>query len=188
VANGSPIGDSAPVLIALNATLVLRHGKTQRRLPLEAFYLDYMKNALQPGEFVEAIELPPPAHTALRAYKLSKRFDCDISALAAGLAITLDGDTVCEARFAFGGMAATVKRAAQAEAVVRGRPWNEATVDSAIAALAGDFTPLTDLRASAAYRQRAAGNLLRRFWLETRAEAPLPAAQATVWAREEALP
>jgi xanthine dehydrogenase small subunit len=188
VANGSPIGDSAPVLIALNASLLLRHGPLQRRLPLEAFYLDYMKNALQPGEFVEAIEVPPPAHSALRAYKLSKRFDCDISALAAGLAITLDGGTVHEARFAFGGMAAIVKRATKAEAAVRGRPWNEATVEAAAAALKEDFTPLTDLRASAAYRQRAAGNLLRRFWLETRAEAPLPAAQASVWAREEALP
>ncbi len=188
VANGSPIGDSAPVLIALNATLVLRHGRAQRRLPLEAFYLDYMKNALQPGEFVQAIEVPAPAHTALRAYKLSKRFDCDISALAACLAITLDGDRVVEARFAFGGMAAIVKRASQAEAAVRGQPWNEPTLLRAVAALALDFTPLTDLRASANYRQRAAGNLLHRFWLETRTEAPLPTAQTTVWARGEAAP
>jgi xanthine dehydrogenase small subunit len=188
VANGSPIGDSAPVLIALDASLVLRRGATQRRLPLEDFYLDYMKNALQPGEFVEAIEVPPPTHTALRAYKLSKRFDCDISALAAGLAITLDGDRVREARFAFGGMAAIVKRAAQAEAAVRGHTWNQATLQAAMVALALDFTPLTDLRASAAYRQRAAGNLLRRFWLETRTDAPLSAAQTTVWAREEATP
>ena len=188
VANGSPIGDSAPVLIALNATLLLRRGAQQRRMPLEAFYLDYMKNALQPGEFVEAIELPPPAHTALRAYKLSKRFDCDISALAAVLAITLDGDTVREARFVFGGMAAIVKRAAKAEAAVRGQPWSEATAEAAASALKEDFTPLTDLRASAAYRQRAAGNLLRRFWLETRTEAPLPAAYATVWARDEVAP
>jgi xanthine dehydrogenase small subunit len=189
VANGSPIGDSAPVLIALNATLVLRHGKKQRRLPLEAFYLDYMKNALQPGEFVEAIELPRAAYTALRAYKLSKRFDCDISALAAGLAITLDhSGTVRDARFAFGGMAAIVKRAAKAEAAVRGQPWNEATAEAAAVALKDDFTPLTDLRASAAYRQRAAGNLLRRFWLETRAEAPLSAAQSTVWARAGVTP
>ena len=157
-------------------------------MPLEAFYLDYMKNALQAGEFVQAIEVPPPAHTALRAYKLSKRFDCDISALAAGLAITLDGDRVRDARFAFGGMAAIVKRAAQAEAAVRGQAWNEATLQAAVAALALDFTPLTDLRASASYRQRAAGNLLRRFWLETRTEAPLPAAQATVWAREGVTP
>ena len=188
VANGSPIGDSAPVLIALNAMLVLRQDRAQRRLPLEAFYLDYMKNALQPGEFVEAIEVPAPAHTAVRAYKLSKRFDCDISALSACLAITLDGDRIVDARFAFGGMAAIVKRAAQAEAAVRGQPWNEPTLLMAVAALALDFTPLTDLRASASYRQHAAGNLLRRFWLETRTEAPLPAAQTTVWARGEAAP
>ena len=188
VANGSPIGDSPPVLMALNARLVLRRGAVQRRLPLEAFYLDYMKNGLQPGEWVEAIEVPPPSHTALRAYKLSKRFDCDISALAAGLAITLDGEHVREARFAFGGMAAIVKRAAQAEAAVRGQVWNEATASAASAALARDFTPLTDLRASAAYRQRAAGNLLRRFWLETRTEAPLSAVQSTVWAREGVTP
>jgi xanthine dehydrogenase small subunit len=183
VANGSPIGDSAPVLIALNATLLLRRDAAQRRLPLEAFYLDYMKNALQAGEFVEAIEVPPPTHTALRAYKLSKRFDCDISALAAGLALTLDGDTVRDVRLVFGGMAAIVKLAAQAEAALRGQPWSEAAVEAAVAALAHDFTPLTDLRASASYRLRAAGNLLRRFWLETRTEAPLAPAQTSVWAR-----
>ena len=188
VANGSPIGDSAPVLIALNASLVLRDGARQQRVAVENFYLDYMKSALAPGEFVEAIEVPRATHTALRAYKLSKRFDCDISALAAGLAITLDGNTVREARFAFGGMAAIVKRAAKAEAAVRGQPWNEATAEAAARALESDFTPLTDLRASAAYRQRAAGNLLRRFWLETRTEAPLMAAQSSVWAREAVVP
>ncbi len=188
VANGSPIGDSAPVLIALGATLVLRKGGAQRRLLLEDFYLDYMSNALHAGEFVQAIEVPPPAFTALRAYKLSKRFDCDISALAAGLAITLDGGHVRDARFAFGGMAAIVKRAARAEAAVRGQAWSEATLRAAMAALAQDFTPLTDLRASASYRQRAAANLLRRFWLETRTDAPLSAAQSTVWAREVATP
>ena len=183
VANGSPIGDSAPVLIALDASLVLRRGLAQRRLPLEDFYLDYMKNALQPGEFVEAIEVPRSSCTALRAYKLSKRFDCDISALAAGLAITFDGDTVRDVRFAFGGMAAVVKRAAKAEAAVRGKEWSEAAAEAAAAALAQDFAPLSDLRASASYRQRAAGNLLRRFWLETRTAEPLAAQRATVWAR-----
>jgi xanthine dehydrogenase small subunit len=183
VANGSPIGDSAPVLIALHAQLVLRNGTAQRRLPLESFYLDYMKNALQPGEFVEAIEVPPPTYSALRAYKMSKRFDCDISALALGLAITLDGDTVRDVRLAFGGMAAIVRRAAKAEAALRGQPWNEAAVRAAMAALAEDFTPLTDLRASANYRQRAAANLLYRFWLETRTHAPLAPAQTSVWTR-----
>jgi xanthine dehydrogenase small subunit len=104
------------------------------------------------------------------------------------LAITLDGDTVREARFAFGGMAAIVKRAAKAEAAVRGQPWNEATAEAAAAALQKDFTPLTDLRASAAYRQRAAGNLLRRFWLETRSEAPHTSAQVSVFARPPVRP
>jgi xanthine dehydrogenase small subunit len=183
LANGSPIGDGAPVLMALDATLRLRRGARERRVRLDAFYLDYMKNALEPGEFVQAIEVPPPSMTHLRAYKLSKRFDSDISGLAAGLAITLDGGTVREARFAFGGMAAVVKRAANAEAAVRGRAWSEATAEAAAAALADDFAPITDLRASASYRQRAAANLLRRLWLETRLQQPLAAEQVSVFAR-----
>jgi xanthine dehydrogenase small subunit len=182
IANGSPIGDGAPVLMALGTSIVLRRGATSRSLPLEAFYLDYMKNALEPGEFVEALEVPLPSPDAdFRAYKLSKRFDCDISAVAAGLSITRDGDTVTRARFAFGGMAAIVRRAAQAEAAVVGKPWSEATADAAIEALASDFTPLTDMRASAAYRLRSAQNLLRRFWLETRQDAPLGAHETSVW-------
>jgi xanthine dehydrogenase small subunit len=185
VANGSPIGDGAPVLMALDATLVLQRGARERRLKLDAFYLDYMKNALEAGEFVRAVEVPPPSFTALRAYKLSKRFDSDISGLACGLAITLDTQgVVTAARLAFGGMAAVVKRAAHAEAAMLGQPWSENTARAAAAALARDFAPITDLRASASYRQRAAANLLRRFWLETRREAPLPASQTSVFARE----
>ncbi len=185
IANGSPIGDGPPVLMALGARLVLRRGARERRIALEDFYLDYMKNALEPGEFVQSIEVPAPSFTHLRAYKLSKRFDSDISGLAAGLAITLDGmGIVTDARFAFGGMAAVVKRAAHAEAAVRRQPWSEATMEAAAAALARDFTPITDLRASAGYRQRAVANLLRRFWLETRAVEPISAAQASVYARE----
>jgi xanthine dehydrogenase small subunit len=182
IANGSPIGDSAPVLMALGTDVVLRRGATSRTLRLEDFYLDYMKNALQPGEFIEALDvaLPAPA-VAVRAYKLSKRFDCDISAVAAGLAIELDGGRVRAARFAFGGMAAIVKRAAAAEAAVVGQPWTEATVEAAMAALERDFTPLTDMRASAAHRRRVARNLLRRLWLETRPDAPLPARRLNVF-------
>ena len=183
VANGSPIGDSAPVLIALDASVVLRRGAAQRTLPLADLYVDYMTNRLEPGEFVEAIAVPlPGASTAVRAYKLSKRFDCDISAVCAGLALTLDGGTVREARFAFGGMAAIVKRAAAAEAAVRGQPWTEATVRAAMEALAHDFTPLTDMRGSAGYRLRSARALLMRLWLETRADDPLPASATQVWA------
>jgi xanthine dehydrogenase small subunit len=192
VANGSPIGDSAPVLIALGAALVLRRGGRQRTLPVEAFYLDYMKNALEPGEFVEAIEVPiaRAGHAAhyphLRAYKISKRFDSDISAVSAGFALTLDGETVRAVRLAYGGMAAIVRRAAGAEAALLGRPWSEASLGTAMKALERDFTPLTDMRASAGYRMQVAQNLLRRFWLETRAEAPLPESAVSVFAREEA--
>jgi xanthine dehydrogenase small subunit len=188
LANGSPIGDGAPVLLALNARLLLRHGARERELPLDAFYLDYMKNALEAGEFIQAIIVPPASYTALRAYKLSKRFDSDISGLSAGLALTLNAQgEVSDARFAFGGMAAIVKRAAHAEAAVRGRPWSEATARAAAAALAYDYTPITDLRAGASYRQRTAANLLIRLWLQTREQAPLPDAATTVWARKDSL-
>ena len=168
VANGSPIGDSAPALIALDAQIELRRGERVRRLPLAAFYIDYMKNHLEPGEFVQALVVPDAAFARqLRAYKISKRFDSDISAVFAALAIVLDGERVAEVRLAFGGLAAVVKRAATAEAVLRGQPWSAATLAAAQAALARDFTPLDDLRASAAYRLRVAQNLLLRFWLET---------------------
>ena len=182
IANGSPIGDGAPALIALGARLVLRRGSATRTLPLEDFYLDYMKNALQPGEFVEAIEVPRPAPgTRLRGYKLAKRYDSDISAVCAVLSLRLEDGVAREPRFAFGGMAAIVKRAAKAEAAVNGRSWDEAAALAAAQALREDFTPMTDLRASAAYRERAAANLVRRFWLETRANAPIDAGSASVW-------
>jgi xanthine dehydrogenase small subunit len=180
IANGSPIGDSAPVLMALDATLLLRCGAQTRRMALADFYTGYMKNRLQPSEFVQAIEVPlpeAPAHDAsawqVCAYKVSKRYDSDISALCAGLALRLDAaGSVADVRIAFGGMAATVARARHAEAALRGQPWTEASCTAAAAALATDYQPITDLRASAAYRQRVAANLLRRFWLETRLTTP----------------
>ncbi len=182
IANGSPIGDSAPVLIALGARIVLRHGPAQRDMPLQDFYLDYMKTQLAPGEWVQALRVPlPTPGELLRVYKLSKRFDCDISGLAAGCWLRLEGKAVADVRLAFGGLAGIVKRAAGAEAALRGRPWDEAAMADAMNALDRDFTPLSDLRASAAYRQRAARNLLRRLWLETRPDAPLPADQLSVW-------
>jgi xanthine dehydrogenase small subunit len=168
VANGSPIGDSAPVLMALGATLVLQKGSRIRRLPLDEFYTGYMKNRREPGEFVRAIELPlPTAANSLWAYKISKRFDCDISAVCAGIALTRDAAGVVQtARLAFGGMAATVQRAAAAEAALIGRPFDAAAAEAAAAALAADFTPMSDLRASAGYRLQVAGNLIRRAALE----------------------
>ena len=126
--------------------------------------------------------MPLDSTAEVRAYKISKRFDCDISAVCAALAIELDGDgLVVAARLAFGGMAAKVERAARTEAALLGQLWDEAAVRSAQSALATDFTPLTDMRASAAYRLQVAQNLLRRFWLETRAHDPLQAADTSVW-------
>ncbi len=188
VANGSPIGDSAPVLIALGASIVLQRGDALRRLPLEDFYTGYMTNRLEPGEFVQGLEVPRarPAQ-CLRAYKLSKRYDSDISAVCGAFAVDLDADgRIGAVRLAFGGMAATVRRAAAAESALIGQDWSgrdEAPLAAATRALAQDFQPLTDHRASAAYRQQAAANLLRRFWLETRLHDPLPEHAVSVWAR-----
>lgn len=175
VANGSPIGDSMPWLIALGARLVLRGANGERELALEDFYLGYQQKDLRADEFVRALRVPlPRADLRFRTYKLAKRFDQDISAVCAAFALTLDGSIVKEARIAFGGMAATPKRAAAAEAVLAGRAWDEAALLEAMAALAQDYQPLSDMRASSAYRLKTAQNLLRRFWLETRLENPLP--------------
>jgi xanthine dehydrogenase small subunit len=184
VANGSPIGDAAPVLIALGAQIVLRRGARERTLRLEDFYVDYMKSQLEPGEFVQTLRVPRGA-AAVRVYKISKRFDSDISAVCAALAIELVAGRVAAVRLSFGGMAAIVKRAAGAEAALLGQPWGEPALQAAQAALAADFKPLTDMRASSGYRMQVAQNLLRRFWLETRAENPLPESAVSVWAREE---
>jgi xanthine dehydrogenase small subunit len=167
LANGSPIGDSLPVLIALDAELVLRRGARERSLPLEKFYLSYQHTALEPGEFVVSVKVPAPvAGRWLAAYKLSKRFDQDISALALACAVTVENGRVAHVRVAFGGMAATASRAAATERALLGAPWNEATVNFAVAKLAEDFKPLADMRASSAYRLQSAGNLLRRFYFE----------------------
>jgi xanthine dehydrogenase small subunit len=148
-----------------------------------------MQNLLQPGEFVHSLEVPrAQMHGRMQAYKISKRFDCDISAVCAALFVQLQGDTIKDARLAWGGMAATVRRAAAAEAALLGQPWTEATLQAAQAALAQDFQPLSDMRASAGYRLQVAQNLLRRFWLQTRPDAPLAESQLNVWARVEALP
>jgi xanthine dehydrogenase small subunit len=182
VANGSPIGDSAPVLMALDAEIELRQGERVRRLPLDDFYTGYQTNRLEAGEFVQAVVVPDAAWSRqVRAYKISKRFDSDISAVFAALAITLDGDHVADVRLVFGGMAAVVERAATAEAVLRGQPWSAATLAAAQAALARDFTPLDDMRASAAYRLRVAQNLLQRFWLETQDGAATSDAATSIW-------
>ncbi|NEY90797.1 xanthine dehydrogenase small subunit [Tabrizicola oligotrophica] len=163
IANGSPIGDAPPALIALGATLHLRQGGTRRELPLEAFFLDYRKQDRRPGEFVEAVTIPAHA-PALRIYKLSKRFDQDISAACGGFNVVLNDGKVQSARIAFGGMAGIPKRAAATEAALVNQPWNLATIAAAREAMAQDFTPLSDMRASAAYRLTAAQNMLTRYF------------------------
>ena len=165
IANGSPVGDSPPALIALGTTLHLRRGNDRRDLPLEDFFLDYGVQDRAPGEFVEAVSFPRQADR-LRCYKLSKRFDQDISAVCGCFNIRVQGGTVEEARIAFGGMAGIPKRARHVEDALSGKEWSEATIRAARDAWEKDFTPLTDLRASAAYRLEAARNLLTRAFLE----------------------
>jgi xanthine dehydrogenase small subunit len=165
IANGSPIGDSPPALIALGATLHLRHGDARRSLPLEDFFITYGKQDRRPGEFVEAVSFPRQPDR-LRCYKLSKRFDQDISAVCGCFVIHVVDGIVAKARIAFGGMAGTPKRAAHVEAALTGRPWTEATIRAAGDAWAQDFTPLSDMRASAGYRLAAARNMLMRYFAE----------------------
>ncbi len=168
VANGSPIGDSMPALIALGAIVILRRGDTTREIPLEDFYLGYQKTALAPSEFVTAIRVPRRAGQPLvRAYKISKRYDQDISAVFACFALHVDGGRVTGARIGCGGVAPVPKRASATEAVLVGHPWDEATASAAIREIAREFAPIDDMRATAAYRRAALGNLVRRFHLET---------------------
>lgn len=170
IANGSPIGDGPPALIALGATLTLRRGNTRRSLPLEAFFLDYRKQDRLPGEFVESVSLPKSA-PALRCYKLSKRFDQDISSVLGCFNLTLEGPTIAAARVAFGGMAGIPKRASRFEAALLGQPFSEAAIAAALPLLEQDFTPLSDMRASAAYRMNAAQAMALRYVRELSGEA-----------------
>lgn len=171
--NGSPIGDTAPALIALGARILLRYGDQTRELPLEELYIDYGKQARRPGEFIEAVLVPErDPQLMVASYKLSKRFDQDISAVCSAYALRLDEGVVASIRIAHGGMAATSRRALHAEAALLGQPWQESAVQEAMQALATDYQPMSDMRASDAYRMKAAQNLLYRFYLETATDIP----------------
>ncbi|MFQ5533584.1 MAG: xanthine dehydrogenase small subunit [Sphingomonadales bacterium] len=168
IANGSPIGDSSPPLIALGATLCLRRGAERRRMPIEDFFIAYGQQDLRPGEFLEKIIVPKPANDArLGCYKISKRFDQDISAVLGAFHVVVRAGHVVDARIAFGGMAPTPQRALRAEAALIGKPWDAATVEQAMQALRHDFTPIDDMRASAGYRMQVARNLLMKLFVET---------------------
>lgn len=165
IANGSPIGDGPPALIALGARLHLRKGADRRDIALEDFFLEYGKQDRAPGEFVEAITIPL-GPDRLKCYKLSKRYDQDISAVCGCMAINVHDGHVASARIAFGGMAGIPKRAAQSEAVLTGSPWSEQSLRAAMQAMTVDFQPLSDMRASAHYRLQTAQNMLLRYWHE----------------------
>ena len=166
IANGSPIGDNPPALIALGARLHLRKGDTRREIAIEDFFLEYGKQDRAPGEFVEAVTIPRQPDR-LGCYKVSKRFDQDISALCGCFNITREEGRVSAARIAFGGMAGVPKRAKAVEAALIGQEWNAETVAAAQAAFARDFEPMSDMRASASYRLATAAALLGRYFDES---------------------
>ena len=168
VANGSPIGDSMPLLIALNSTVVLASVRGERELRLEQLYTGYRQNVMAPDEVLAWIRVPTAtAHENTRVYKISKRFDDDISAVCLAINLHIESDQVTHASIGVGGVAATPVRALQTETALRGQPWTLATVQHAMAVLRTEFTPLSDMRASAAYRTAVLGNLLQRYWLES---------------------
>ena len=171
VANGSPIGDSMPALMVAGTSLVLRSAAGAREIDLDDFYHGYQVNDLKAGEFVERIRIPLPCdNVRLYSYKLSKRFDQDISAVCAAYRIELDHDRVKSIRVACGGLAETIRRAPHCEKALQGQAWNEDTVTRGMEAFARDFEPISDMRASADYRLRGGQNLLRRLYLETRGQ------------------
>jgi xanthine dehydrogenase small subunit len=168
IANGSPIGDMPPPLIALKAQLVLRSAGGRRELDLEDYFIAYGKQDLRPGEFIEKVLLPLHGDQQLfRVYKLSKRFDQDISSVCAAFALQLDDDEVAEIRICYGGMAGIPARARGAQRALLGKKWTRENIERAKLAMANDFQPLSDWRAGGEYRMLTAQNLLQRFFLET---------------------
>lgn len=187
IANGSPIGDAMPALMVLGARVTLRNAARSRQMPLEELYVGYQRLAILPDEILVSIHIPKPTpRLRFRVYKLSKRFDSDISALCAAFAIEMDGASIRKIRIAYGGMAAIPKRASRTEANMLGKTWDEATLNLAMMSLSQDFAPLTDLRASTDYRMNAARNLVRRFHLETRPVNPIAMEQTSVFAGNSA--
>ena len=171
VANGSPIGDSMPLLIALGAYIVLMSDKGHREMPLESFYTGYRKNVLASDEVLAWIKVPKATPGELsRVYKISKRFDDDISAVCLAVNLHLADGVVTRAAIGAGGVAATPARALKTEAALAGQPWTLGTVERALATLRAEFSPISDMRASSAYRTQVLGNLLLRFWLESQGQ------------------
>ncbi|MGA1797176.1 xanthine dehydrogenase small subunit [Sphingomonas sp. 4RDLI-65] len=171
IANGSPIGDGPPAFIALCATLTVRSAEGRRTMPLERYFIAYGQQDLRPGEFVESLHIPRPGpDDVIHISKLARRFDSDITAVCGAFKLTVRDGRTTDARIAFGGMAATPKRAGGCEAALTGRPFTLATIQTAMDALRSDYAPLTDVRGSSAYRIDAAANLLLRLWYKAQGE------------------
>ncbi|MEZ8016005.1 MAG: xanthine dehydrogenase small subunit [Ascidiaceihabitans sp.] len=169
IANGSPIGDGSPALIALDATLHLRKGSKTRQMPIADYFIEYGKQDRDIGEFVTGVSIPKVADN-LHCYKLSKRFDQDISAVCGCIWIEVNDDIISRVRLAYGGMAGIPKRAKHAEDALNGKDWSEDTIRQAMNEMSKDFTPLSDMRASAEYRMQTAQNMLLRVWHERNGE------------------
>ena len=172
IGNASPIGDTPPCFIALGADIVLDKQGEERTMPLEDYFIDYKKTRLQPGEYISLIRVPKlQVNQLFKTYKISKRIDDDISAVAAAFKLTFEHENgqclVSDARISFGGMAGVPKRSSQAEKVLNGSVWDECTVSRAMAAMEEDFSPMSDVRASSAYRMQVAKNLLYKCYLES---------------------
>ena len=183
IANGSPIGDSMPALISLEAKVVLTSIKGSRTLLLEDLYLDYMKKDMQSDEIVESILLPLPIKGRIfRCYKLSKRYDSDISAVFAAFSISLNNNIVEHCLITYGGMAATPKRATSCEQSLIGQSWTEDSVRHAMQQMSKDYSPMSDCRASEENRTQSAANLLLRFYLETNPDNPIANDKLNVFA------
>jgi xanthine dehydrogenase small subunit len=157
-----------PALIALGAKLEIASSDGERTIDLEDYCIAYGKQDLRPGECVARVLIPlPGSGQHFRSYKISKRNEQDISAVCAAFSIILEKGKVQNARICYGGMAETPKRAVHSEHSLTGKKWDESTIATTITALQDDFSPISDMRASASYRMTVAGNLLRRFYLET---------------------
>ena len=179
IANGSPIGDMPPLLIAAGTKLILQRGSSERTIELESFFIDYGKQDLKGGEFIKQIIVPKiGANQSYFAYKISKRFESDISALCMAMSFDTAKGVCANVRIAYGGMAAIPKRAANAEAALTGKPWNETSARAAMAALGNDFTPINDMRASGRYRMQTAQNLILKAWLESTSGSPIHVLEA----------
>lgn len=172
VANGSPIGDSMPALLVLDTSLQIGSATGVRTLDLHDFYPGYQQTALQDGEFLSKVMIPlPQAGAEVASYKVSKRFDQDISAICGAYRVMLDGDRVADIKIAYGGMAAIPQRARACEEALIGKEWREEIVLQASRELTSDFRPISDMRSSADYRQQVAQNLLLRFFRESNGDA-----------------